>query len=85
QIKCQVQKIVVPYRMIVLFLFVVMFLFAGYSLYKMKINSSDGRIFFWKNSVQMVMENPLGYGYGMFEKEYNLKQSAYFQNEKRDE
>lgn len=85
QIKCQVQKIVVPYRMIVLFLFVVMFLFAGYSLYKMKINSSDGRIFIWKNSVQMVMEKPLGYGYGMFEKEYNLKQSAYFQNEKRDE
>lgn len=41
-------KIVVPYRMIVLFLFVVMFLFAGYSLYKMKINSSDGRIFIWK-------------------------------------
>lgn len=61
-------KIVVPYRMIVLFLFVVMFLFAGYSLYKMKINSSDGRIFIWKNSVQMVMEKPLGYGYGMFEK-----------------
>lgn len=81
QIKCQVLKVKVLYRIVALVLFVVMFIFCGYSLYKMKIKSSDGRIFIWRNSVQMVMERPQGYGYGMFEKEYNLKQSAYFQNE----
>lgn len=47
-------------------------------LYKMKKNSADGRLLIWKLSVELIRERPQGYGYGLFEKIYNLKQSNYF-------
>lgn len=84
RIKCQVQKMKLICRMFSLGLGMLVSLFGVYYLYKMKANSSNGRIFIWNNSVQMVIERPQGYGYGMFEKEYNLKQSNYFLKEKRD-
>jgi len=47
-------------------------------LYNTKKASSDGRKFIWKLSGQMVTDRPLmGYGYGLFEKEYNLYQANY--------
>lgn len=47
-------------------------------LYNSKKASADGRITIWKISAQMISERPLlGYGYGMFEKHYNLCQGEY--------
>lgn len=47
-------------------------------LYNSKKDSADGRKFIWKLSSVMAMEKPLtGYGYGYFEKEYNLFQANY--------
>jgi len=48
-------------------------------LYNFKKGSSQGRIFIWKNTVDLIREHPTGYGYGMFQKTYNLAQSRYFQ------
>ena len=55
----------------------VMFI-AGGKLYSMKKDSADGRVLIWKLSVQLIADNPFGYGYGLFEKNYNLKQVDYF-------
>ena len=49
-------------------------------LYLMKQDSADGRLLIWKISTNMIAENPLGYGYGLFEKNYNLKQAEYFEH-----
>lgn len=51
---------------------------AGIKLYEMKRDSADGRILIWNISAKMIMEKPQGYGYGLFEKHYNLRQAAYF-------
>jgi O-antigen polymerase len=48
-------------------------------LYESKKESADGRLLIWKLSVQMVCDKPLnGFGYGQFEREYNIRQAAYF-------
>jgi O-antigen ligase len=47
-------------------------------LYNSKKASADGRQFIWKLSTIMATQKPLtGYGYGSFEKEYNLYQADY--------
>lgn len=48
-------------------------------LYQMKQDSADGRLLIWKISLNMIAEKPSGYGYGLFEKNYNLKQAEYFE------
>lgn len=50
-------------------------------MYNMKKNSADGRILIWKLSAKMLADKPQGYGYGMFEKYYNLRQAEYFSKE----
>ena len=63
--------------------FVALFsIIAGIRLYNMKRDSADGRLLIWKLSAEMIAERPQGYGYGLFEKEYNLRQSEYFRNNK---
>ncbi|MGN6421468.1 MAG: O-antigen ligase family protein [Pseudobacter sp.] len=50
-----------------------MVLQAFYVLYSTKEASARNRLSIWKNSLQMIAGKPLtGYGFGMFEKEYNL-------------
>lgn len=50
--------------------------------YQIKKDSADGRLLIWKITLAMIIEKPLmGYGYGMFEKEYNQHQSHYFASE----
>lgn len=52
-------------------------------LYNAKKASADGRKFIWKVASIMATEKPImGYGYGFFEKEYNLYQVKYIQNGK---
>jgi O-antigen polymerase len=52
---------------------------SGYIFYKSKQESADGRKLVWKISADMVSQNPVsGYGYGSFERVYNLSQADYF-------
>ena len=51
--------------------------------YHAKKESADGRMLVWKISLKMITDKPLfGYGYGAFEKNYNLFQSQYFESGK---
>jgi len=51
------------------------------SLYKTKQASADGRKLIYKISAQMILNKPItGYGYGTFERNYNLAQADYFKN-----
>lgn len=51
----------------------------AFQLYHLKKDSADGRRFIWKVTMQMIAEKPvLGYGYGLFAKNYNLRQAKYF-------
>ena len=53
--------------------------FTGIHIYQIKKDSADGRLLIWKLSTEMVAKNPIeGYGYGLFERNYNLKQASYF-------
>lgn len=54
----------------------------GHALYQMKKDSADGRLLIWKLSATMIAEQPQGYGYGLFERSYNLRQSDYFAHNK---
>lgn len=54
-------------------------------LYSFKKESNNGRQLIWKLSSLMIREKPLsGYGYGVFEKNYNQFQSSYFKNHLND-
>jgi O-antigen polymerase len=54
---------------------------AGYFTYNLKKESADSRVFIWKTAVNMIAQKPLtGYGYGTFERNYNLFQAAHFKS-----
>jgi len=54
---------------------------AGNYFYRSKQASADGRAFVWKISLAMIAAKPVtGYGYGMFERDYNLAQARYIKN-----
>lgn len=54
-------------------------------LYNAKKESSDGRKFIWKVSSLMALNKPItGYGYGNFERNYNLYQAQYINKGKAD-
>lgn len=56
----------------------VMIVILGIYGYTWKKDSADGRLFIWQRSAEMVVSSPLGVGYGMFERSYNLYQADYF-------
>lgn len=68
------------YAVLAVFAAIVMVAAIGHRLYDMKKASADGRLLVWKLSAAMVAERPMGYGYGLFEKNYNLRQADYFAN-----
>ena len=51
---------------------------AAVRMYQMKRDSADGRLLVWKVSASMIAEHPVGCGYGLFPKHYNLRQGEYF-------
>lgn len=68
------------FSFLILFLLVLSLSVFLVKLYTIKRDSSDSRLFIWKLSSEMIWNKPFGYGYGMFEKNYNLFQSDYFRN-----
>lgn len=72
----------IRYKSIFIIALATVSIFSLTQLYLMKKDSADGRLFIWKISLNMIAEKPLGYGYGLFEKNFNLKQSEYFERGK---
>jgi O-antigen polymerase len=61
------------------FLLVLLITSVGYFTYYVKKDSADGRKLIWSLSSKMIAEKPLfGYGFGNFERNYNLEQANYF-------
>ena len=54
---------------------------AAVRMYQMKRDSADGRLLVWKLSASVIAEHPMGCGYGLFPKHYNLRQAEYFHEE----
>lgn len=69
----------IRYRYIFVVALSVIAIFSLTRLYLMKQDSADGRLLIWKISLNMIAEKPSGYGYGLFEKNYNLTQAEYFE------
>ncbi len=79
-IKISLQKLKPKVKYLISVSLLIMVIFASAYLYQTKKESADGRLFIWKTSMAMVKEKPvLGYGYGFFDKHYNLKQADYFE------
>lgn len=67
-----------------IFCIVIVFSALFYISYNMKKDSADGRFFIWQRNMEMISENPIGYGYGKYEVEYNLYQSRYFASHRHE-
>ena len=71
------------YRFIIIGLCCIAFLGGGSFLYKYKLDSANGRLFIWENSLKLIQEKPLlGHGFSMFHKEFSMLQCNYFINNK---
>ena len=51
----------------------------GFGVYQLKKDSADGRTLIWKNSLELIKQNPLGVGLGNFSGSYGHIQAAYFE------
>ncbi len=69
------------YKWAFLLLSLVIVAVVAMKLYKLKQDSADSRLLIWKLSAKMIVEKPQGYGYGLYEKYYNLRQSDYFRGD----
>lgn len=59
------------------FVFVLVFVSVT-KMYQMKRDSADGRMLIWRLSATMIVDKPMGHGYGLFAKHYNQRQAEYF-------
>ena len=64
---------------------VLLFIAGGFGMYKLKKDSADGRTFIWKNTIELIKQNPLGVGIGNFSGSYGHVQAAYFESGKGTE
>lgn len=74
-------SILIRNKWIFLLLSLVIIMLVSYKLYKFKQDSADSRLLIWKLSAKMIVEKPQGYGYGLYERNYNLRQSDYFRSD----
>ena len=56
-----------------------------WGMYKIKKDSADGRTFIWKNTIELIKQNPVGVGIGNFSGSYGHIQAAYFESGKGSE
>jgi O-antigen polymerase len=69
--------------MLLSLLFTALVVFCAFYAYNTKKASANGRLLIWKLALQMVAQKPItGYGYGMFDRNYNLEQATYFESGK---
>jgi tetratricopeptide (TPR) repeat protein len=54
-------------------------------IYQLKKDSADGRLFIWKNTIELIKQKPSGVGIGNFSGSYGDIQAAYFKAEKGSE
>jgi hypothetical protein len=52
----------------------------GLGVYYLKKDSADGRAFIWKNTVELIRQNPLGAGLGHYSGSYGNIQATYFES-----
>jgi len=57
----------------------------GFGMYQFKKDSADGRAFIWKNTIELIKQNPFGVGIGNFSGSYGHVQAAYFESGKGTE
>jgi len=57
----------------------------GFGMYRFKKDSADGRLFMWKNTIELINQNPMGVGIGNFSGSYGHVQAAYFESGKGTE
>ena len=57
----------------------------GFGMYQVKKDSADGRMFIWKNSIELIKQNSFGVGIGNFSGSYGHVQAAYFESGKGTE
>lgn len=50
-----------------------------FGMYLLKKDSADGRAFIWKNTIELIKQNPAGVGIGNFSGSYGHVQAAYFE------
>ena len=46
----------------------------GYGMYQLKKNSADGRTFIWKNTIELIKQNPFGVSIGNFSGSYRSEE-----------
>jgi len=69
----------------VLVLFIILGGLGVNQLYRMKAESAQGRLFIWKQGLEVLSEKPLiGHGYNSFTSVYSMKQADYFKNHPED-
>ena len=56
-----------------------------FGMYILKKDSADGRMFIWKNTIELIKQNPFGVGIGNFSGSYGHVQAAYFESGKGTE
>ncbi len=71
-------SVLIAHKWAFLLLSLVIVAVGAMKLYKLKQDSADSRLLIWKLSTKMIVEKPQGYGYGLYERNYNLRQSDYF-------
>ena len=64
---------------------VLLIMTGGFGMYKLKKDSADGRTFIWKNTIELIKQNPLGVGIGNFSGSYGHVQASYFESGKGTE
>jgi hypothetical protein len=52
---------------------------SNFGMYYLKKDSADGRSFIWKNTIELIKQNPMGVGIGHFSGSYGHVQAAYFE------
>lgn len=71
-------KISTPLRKVFMVLLLLTAILFSIGLFCFKQGSSNGRLFIWKTSLGMIYERPVGYGYGLFERNFNLRQASLY-------
>ena len=51
----------------------------SFGMYQLKKDSADGRTFIWKNTIELIKQNPLGVSIGNFSGSYGHIQASYFE------